>query len=183
MKSDLLQVPGAQLYYEIRGSGPLLLNIAGGAMDSNGLALLADELAGDYTVVNYDPRGNSRSVRESGGPPLSVELLADDALALLDTLDAASAKIFGSSGGAMAALDLVARHPERVEVLIAHEPPSTELLPDADELRAQGAKISETFRKQGPGAAMQLFMTTAGLEAPRRVTFHPHGRCRPECNA
>src|ERR1035441_7162684 len=55
-----LAVPGARLYYERRGTGPLLLLI-GSPMDSAGLAGLAAAMAGDYTVVTYDPRGIGNS--------------------------------------------------------------------------------------------------------------------------
>ena len=57
-----LDVPGARLYYERRGAGPLLLMI-GSPMDSTGFAGLADALAGRYTVVTYDPRGIGHSRR------------------------------------------------------------------------------------------------------------------------
>src|SRR6266851_5344586 len=43
--THLLDVPGARLYYERRGSGPLLLMI-GSPMDSTGFAGLASALAG-----------------------------------------------------------------------------------------------------------------------------------------
>jgi pimeloyl-ACP methyl ester carboxylesterase len=36
MKTETLQVPGASLYYEVRGSGPVLLMIPGGPMDADG---------------------------------------------------------------------------------------------------------------------------------------------------
>jgi len=49
-----LDVPGARLYYEIRGSGPLLL-LLGSPMDSGGFAGVAAELADSYTAVTYDP--------------------------------------------------------------------------------------------------------------------------------
>ncbi len=62
-----LSVPGAGLYYERRGSGPLLLMI-GSPMDSTGFASLADALAGEYTVVTYDPRGIGYSSREDAPP-------------------------------------------------------------------------------------------------------------------
>ncbi len=53
-KSGTLRVPGASLSYEVRGSGPLLLLIgggAGGAGDWNGFF---NSLTDAYTVVTYD---------------------------------------------------------------------------------------------------------------------------------
>ena len=49
-----LEVPGGSVYYELRGSGPLLL-VFGQPMTSGGFAALADLLAEDHTVVTYDP--------------------------------------------------------------------------------------------------------------------------------
>ena len=53
-------VPGARIYYEVRGSGPVLV-IAGSPMASRFFAPLADALADSYTVVTHDPRGISGS--------------------------------------------------------------------------------------------------------------------------
>ena len=65
--TNTLKVPGATLYYKVRGAGPLLLLICGGIYDAAGYAGLADRLADRYTVVTYDRRGNSRSPLD--GPP------------------------------------------------------------------------------------------------------------------
>ncbi|MGN6175885.1 MAG: alpha/beta fold hydrolase [Streptosporangiaceae bacterium] len=69
IKTGTLKVPGASLYHEIRGSGPVLLLICGGVYDAAGYAGLAQQLADRYTVVTYDRRGNSRSPLD--GPPSS----------------------------------------------------------------------------------------------------------------
>jgi pimeloyl-ACP methyl ester carboxylesterase len=61
MKIQTLKVPGATLYYETQGSGPVLLMIMGGFGDAGGFEGVASFLAKDYTVVTYDPCGNSRS--------------------------------------------------------------------------------------------------------------------------
>jgi pimeloyl-ACP methyl ester carboxylesterase len=71
--------------------------------------------------------------------------------------------VFGSSGGAVSGLALVARHPSRVRTLVAHEPPVLELLPDAAEQRAETDAIIETFHREGMGAAWMKFMATAGF--------------------
>src|SRR5258706_16376009 len=83
MKAQTLQLPGATLYYEMRGSGPVLLLIAGGAADAGAFEDLASLLAHDYTIVTYDPRGNSRSSLD--GPPedQQIEVHSDDARRLL----------------------------------------------------------------------------------------------------
>jgi pimeloyl-ACP methyl ester carboxylesterase len=157
-------VPGARLHYEIRGgSGPLVL-VIGSPMASAEFAPLADALAGDHTVVTYDPRGYANSPVDDPDAQCAVEQRADDVKAILDDLGAESADLFGSSGGAVTGLALVARHPGRVRTLIAHEPPLLELLPDAAEQRANTEAIVDTFHRDGFGAAWMHFMRNAGFD-------------------
>jgi len=158
-----LPVPGASLYYEVRGSGPVLLMIPGGPMDADGFVQIAERLADSYTVVTYDCRGNSRSPMQGSWDELTVELAADDAHRLLDALGPDQAYVLGSSGGATYGLDLVARYPGRVRTLVAHEPPVSELLPDAARYHALNQQIGETYRSEGTFAAMQLFMKGVGF--------------------
>ncbi|MFI5664216.1 alpha/beta fold hydrolase [Streptomyces sp. NPDC051684] len=158
-----LDVPGARLRYEVRGSGPLLL-LMGSPMDAAAFAPLAEALAGDHTVVTHDPRGISGSVLDDPEQDSTPELRADDVSALLDALEADSADVLGSSGGAVTGLALIARHPGRVRTLVAHEPPLLELLPDAAEQRAAAEDIVATFHREGVAAAWGRFMGNAGFD-------------------
>ena len=157
----LLDVPGARLHYEVRGTGPLLL-VMGSPMGAAMFAPLADALAADFTVVTHDPRGIARSPIDDPEQDSTPELRADDVAALLDALGADAADVFGSSGGAVTGLALVARHPDRVRTLVAHEPPVLDLLPDAAERHAGTEEIIATFHAHGVGAAFAKFMRTAG---------------------
>lgn len=161
--SRSLDVPGARLHYEIRGSGPLLL-IVGSPMTAAEFAPLAQAMADDHTVVTYDPRGFGSSPVDDPDSPSNPDLRADDVAAILDDLGATSADVFGSSGGAVTGLALVARHPGRVRTLIAHEPPLLELLPDAEEQRAATQDIADTFLSDGLHAAWMKFMVNAGFD-------------------
>src|SRR5215217_3352322 len=99
MKADMLHVPGATLYYETRGSGPVLLLIAGGGTDAGVFEGLAHFLAADYTVVSYDPRGNSRSPLDEPPEDQQIEVHSDDARLLLETVANDPAAVFGTSSG------------------------------------------------------------------------------------
>ena len=156
-------VLGAHLHYEVRGAGPLLL-VIGSPMASAEFAPLADALAGDHTVVTYDPRGYANSPVDDPDAQSAVEQRADDVKAILDDLGAESADLFGSSGGAVTGLALVARHPGRVRTLVAHEPPLLELLPDAAQQRANTEAIIATFHRDGFQAAWMHFMRNAGFD-------------------
>jgi pimeloyl-ACP methyl ester carboxylesterase len=163
MKAETLQVPGASMYYEVRGSGPVLLMIPGGPMDADGFKGIAERLADAYTVVTYDCRGNSRSPMQTPWEDLTVGLFADDAKRLLDAVSIDQADVLGSSGGATYALDLVARYPGRVRTLVAHEPPVSELLPDAARYHTLNEQVGETYRGEGTFAAMQMFTKGVGF--------------------
>src|SRR6476620_5856844 len=117
MKTDTLTVPGATLYYEVRGAGPTLLLICGGVYDAAGYAGLAGQLADRYTVVTYDRRGNSRSPLDSPPETQRIEVHADDAHRVLAAVGDDPAYVFGNSSGAMIGLELAARHPEQVRTV------------------------------------------------------------------
>jgi pimeloyl-ACP methyl ester carboxylesterase len=166
IKSDTLRVPGASLYYEVRGSGPLLLMIAGGggggSGDWNGFV---NHLTDAYTVVTYDRRGSLRSALDNPDEEIPLEIHSDDAHRLLAALTSEAAYVFGSSAGALVGLDLVARHPEQVHTLVAHEPPAHYLLPDTEQ--SQDDPL-ETYRREGGLAALRKFMAQGGMSHENR---------------
>ncbi|CUU57418.1 Pimeloyl-ACP methyl ester carboxylesterase [Parafrankia irregularis] len=180
-----LRVRGATLHYETRGQGPLLLLIPGGTGGAAAFDAIADNLAAEYTVATYDPRGMSRSVLDDPEAQQRVAEHADDAFRVLQLLSPAEpVRVFGASSGAIVALDLLSTHPERIERVVAHEPPVVELLPDAAEHRALIARVQETFRRQGLMPAMAVF--AAGLErdggaAPKaEIELPPQAAARAE---
>ena len=156
MEARTLKVPGATLYHEVRGSGPVLLCIPGGPTDAGMFTDLARRLADRYTVVTYDPRGHSRSALDGERGDIPVSLHADDAAAILATFHG-RAHVYGNSGGGTVGLELVARHPDRVRTVVSHEAPIMELLPDAEEWRAGFAEISEIYGAEGVFPAMARF--------------------------
>lgn len=132
-KIGILKVHDATLYYEVRGKGPILLMIPAAGCDANSYVKVAYYLSDWYTVVTYDRRGYSRSKINSSEKIPTVESNGDDAHCLLDMLSNEPANVYGSSAGAIIALDLVARYPEQVRILIAHEPPKApSLTPQID---------------------------------------------------
>jgi len=158
-----LRVPGANLYYEVYGSGPLLLLIHGGGGGAYVFNQIIGHLANRYSVVTYDRRGLSRSTLDDPEEEQLVERHSDDAHLLLKELsnEYEPAYVFGSSGGAIVGLDLAARYPEQVKTLIAHEPPS-HLLPEADAIQEMGA-IREIYLREGLAAAFQKLAAQSGF--------------------
>ncbi|UBU17082.1 alpha/beta fold hydrolase [Nonomuraea gerenzanensis] len=162
--SHTLEVPGATLAYDVReagGSGEPILLMIGSPMDASGFTTLASHFQ-DRTVVTYDPRGVSRSKRTDGLAESTPELHADDLHRLIDAVGGGPVDVFASSGGAVNALALVARHPEQVRTLVAHEPPVARVLPDAERAMAVIRDMRETYEREGFGPAMAKFIATTG---------------------
>ena len=158
MEAKTLKVPGATLYYEVRGSGPVLLAIPGGPTEASVFTAFAEQLADRYTVVTYDPRGHSRSPVDNRDEDVSVAQHASDAAALIEEVSHSEpAYVLGSSGGATIGLELVVRHGDKVKAFVGHEPPVMELLPDADRWRTIFKDLQDTYRKEGVFAAFGKF--------------------------
>ncbi|KPM55975.1 alpha/beta hydrolase [Frankia sp. R43] len=180
-----LRVHGATLHYETRGQGPLLLLIPGGTGGAAAFDAIADDLAGEFTVATYDPRGMSRSTLDDPEADQRVTEHADDAFRLLQLLSPGEpAQVFGASSGAIAALDLLVTHPERIQRVVAHEPPVVELLPDAAKHRALIAGVLAAFHSQGLMPAMAMFaagLARDGVAAPKaEIEVPPQAVARAE---
>jgi pimeloyl-ACP methyl ester carboxylesterase len=170
-----LDVPGASIYYEVRGSGPLLALIAA-PMGASGFAALAELMAPHYTVVTYDPRGSEHSTVTDRTETTTHELLAEDVHGVLKSVSDEPAAILGSSGGAVTGLALVTAYPEQVSVLVAHEPPLVTLLTNAPEELAKVDEIYHTYLQAGSDAAMRKFLLSIGVlgeEGSRQLAAMP----------
>lgn len=163
-----LETPGAAIYYEVRGSGPGLLIIPTGNGDAAPFAPMADALAERFTVVTYDRRGFSRSpVR---GPVVTENRIADDVLdarQLIDRVVSAPGQVLGTCSGAIVALALLEKHPDRVKTVVAHEPPLTGLLPDAIAWTEFHASLYDTYVRSGSDAARDIFKARMKLGQTR----------------
>ncbi|HEX2244098.1 MAG TPA: alpha/beta hydrolase [Gammaproteobacteria bacterium] len=155
---SFLQVSGAQIYYETRGSGPLLLLIPGASGDANVFSGLAQELSIRCTVATYDRRGFTRSSlngRQDYAHRLDTD--ADDALALIRHLTDQPALVFGTSSGAVVALHLLIRHPDAVRKLVSFEPAAMRLLPDGQVWIDFFHEVYQVYRRFGTHPALALF--------------------------
>lgn len=155
---SLLTVNGAELYHEVRGKGPPVLMIMGATGDAGHLQALAEALSDEFTVVTYDRRANGRSPRPSGWSTTTVEEQADDAAGLVGALGLVPAAIFGTSIGAIYALDMVIRHPGAVGAAVLHEPPLYSVLDRPQDALAEIAPaLREAMLAGGAQAAIERF--------------------------
>jgi pimeloyl-ACP methyl ester carboxylesterase len=161
METHTLETPEVDLVYDVRGPLPPAdgrppLFLIGAPMDASGFASLASHLA-DRTVLTYDPRGLGRSTRKDGRVTHTPVDNAVDVHRIIETLGG-PVEMFASSGGAVTALELVAKHPHDVTTLVAHEPPLASVLPDADRAARAFAAVRSAYDARGWGAGMAAFI-------------------------
>jgi pimeloyl-ACP methyl ester carboxylesterase len=158
----ILDTGGADIAYDVHGPLPTAdgrppLVMIGQPMDAGGFATLASHFP-DRTVITYDPRGLGRSLRKDGRDDHTPTVQAGDVHAVIEALGAGPVEMFASSGGAVAALALVAAHPGDGVTLVAHEPPLIPVLPDAEAAERARAGFHEAYEAGGSGAGMAAFI-------------------------
>jgi pimeloyl-ACP methyl ester carboxylesterase len=156
-----LNVPGATLTYDVRRSEsttepPLVL--IGSPMGAGGFPSLAAHFP-DRTIVTYDPRNNGeRSPADDPSVPITPEVQADDVHAVIEAVGGGPVDMFATSGGAIVSLALVAKYPNDIRTLVAHEPPFASLVPDREQALAANKAIHDAYMANGAPAGMGKFM-------------------------
>lgn len=143
------------LHHDITGRGPVLLLLPGGAGHPMGLAPVTEALAEHFTVVTYDPLGLAHGRLGEPVEDQRVQDWGDGARRVLDAVlpGGDSAYVLGTSSGGVVALDLLARHSERLRHVVAHEPPCVGVLPDGARQLAAFREVYDAYRAAGPAAA------------------------------
>lgn len=157
-----LETAEAGLVYDVHGpasadsSAPPLVMV-GQPMAADGFTTLASFFP-ERTVVTYDPRGIGRSVRKDGRVEHEPEVQARDVHAVIGAVGGGPVDLFGSSGGAVTALALVAAFPGDVRTLVAHEPPLLSVVPDAAAAERARNAVTDAYLAKGFGAGMAAFI-------------------------
>ena len=159
--TQTLAVPGATLTYDVRTSEgttepPLVL--IGSPMGAGGFPSLAAHFP-DRTIVTFDPRNNGeRSPADDPTVQITPDVQSDDAHAVIEAVGGGPVDMFASSGGAVVALALVAKYPDDLRTLVAHEPPLASLVSDREQALAATRAIYDVYQADGAGAGMGKFM-------------------------
>ncbi len=115
--SGHIDANGIRIYYAVYGAGPPAILLHGGLANADYWGLQIPALAPHHTVIILDSRGHGRSTKDLRS--FSYDMMADDVIALMNVLGMPKADIVGWSDGAVAALDLAMRHPNRVGKIVA----------------------------------------------------------------
>lgn len=119
-----IQANGLEVQYHRTGAGsgkPPLLLLHGYTDNAMCWAPVARKLEDHYDIIMTDARGHG----STRGPinDMAVDLLADDAAAVIQALDIAPAFVWGHSMGGVQTLSLAARYPSLVRAVILEDPP------------------------------------------------------------
>jgi pimeloyl-ACP methyl ester carboxylesterase len=143
---------GTTIAFDRLGSGPPVVLVCGGSVDRMADAAIAQELASDFTVFNYDRRGRG----DSGNTlPYAIDREVEDIEAVIGAAGG-SAFLWGSSSGAV--LALIAAESVPVTKLALWEPPFIPEgvpRPPEDQVSQYETRIAEGRR----GDAGEYFMT------------------------
>jgi pimeloyl-ACP methyl ester carboxylesterase len=143
---------GTSIAFDRIGEGPAVVLVSGGSVDRMSLAPLAQELASDFTVLNYDRRGRGPS---GDTPPYAIDREIEDIEAVVDAAGGEAA-IFGSSSGAVLAM-FAAEAGVGIGKLTMWEPPFIPEgfpKPPADQVERYETMVAEGRR----GDAVEFFM-------------------------
>jgi pimeloyl-ACP methyl ester carboxylesterase len=157
--TGILKVSGAELYYETKGEGPVLLMIPGANGDHFIFTPIREILSKTFTVVTYDRRGfsGSKLVGEQDYTQ-RINTDANDAASLIKHLTSEPAYVFASSSGALVSLQLMCLHSDLIEALIPHEPTALKYLPDGEKWKVAVQEIYDIYTKEGQGPAKEKFV-------------------------
>jgi 3-oxoadipate enol-lactonase len=109
-------VNGIDVYFELHGEGPPLLNISGSGNDLRRSPASILPVNRAFETLHYDQRGLGQTSKPD--TDYTMADYADDAAALIDSMGWASCHVLGTSFGGMVALNLAVRHPDLVDRLV-----------------------------------------------------------------
>lgn len=158
---------GAQLYFEVHGSGDPLVILHGFGGCSQDWAALTAEWAAHFQLIVPDMRGHGRS--SSPSRIFRHQEAAGDILALLDHLGVGTFKGLGVSGGGNVLLHLATRQPERVRAMVLVSATSYFPAQARPIMRRYPESLSdedwETLRRRHPGGDPQIKTLLASVKA------------------
>lgn len=177
-RTGYADINGARFYYQIYGDLnsrqlPLLV-LHGAYMSSEAMAPLIRPFVGSRPVIALDARGHGRTGDLPGG--ITYEQMADDAADVLDALQVRSADVLGFSMGAITAIKMAIRHPDKVgkQIIVSGTYSRDGWHPEVNQALAQatpeafaGSPLQAEYQRISPtpNAFAELVSKIRGLDA------------------
>jgi pimeloyl-ACP methyl ester carboxylesterase len=153
---EIANVNGAELEYEVVGSGEPVLLVSPVLADGFLPLLTEPALSDHYQLIRYHKRGWVGSTHTPG--PVSVGDHAADAAALLEHLGVSRAHVAGHSSGAAHAAQLTLDHPEKVHTLMLLEL-SLLPVPSCEAFLQQASPAFEAYGNGDHEGALAIFLS------------------------
>ena len=170
MTPPTVEAGGVELAYEEWGEGPAVVLVHGTATARTVWRETIDALGDGMRAIAYDRRayGDSGAPEPYGGTTVGEQ--ADDLAELIERLEAAPAVLCGHELGALAALDLAARHPALAERVVVVEPPLLWLVPDGtDAVADMREAVARAAREDGAAGAVRAYLEEIGGPGVREL--------------
>lgn len=111
-----IKINDAEIYYELHGHGEPLILIAGYTCDHLFWGAMLEELKRYFQVLIFDNRGVGQT--KDSNQPLTLEIIADDTIALAQKLGLARPHILGQSMGGAIAQTIAYKYPDKINKLM-----------------------------------------------------------------
>jgi 2-(acetamidomethylene)succinate hydrolase len=154
---------GVELAYDERGAGRAVVLVHGTATARTVWRETVERLGDGVRTIAYDRRayGDSGAPEPYGGTTVGEQ--ADDLAALIEALEAAPAVVCGHELGALACLDVAARHAPLVAGMVLIEPPMLWLVAAGTDAVAELREaVAGAARDEGAAGAVRAYLETAG---------------------
>ena len=116
-KSGYVDTDDCRLYYEVTGQGEALVFLHGNGGSSKEFENNIKDFSSDYCCIAIDMRLQGRSGKKTK-QELTYELFADDVIKVLDNLNIDKFFVIGFSDGAITAITLAQKYPQRVKKMV-----------------------------------------------------------------
>jgi pimeloyl-ACP methyl ester carboxylesterase len=150
---NFVEVDGAQVYYQIQGEGEPMLLIHGYPLSGELFRDNVGPLSEQYQVITVDLRGFGMSVAPS--QEASIEIYAQDVLAVMDELGLEQAVVGGMSMGGIVIFEMVRQAPERLSGIILID---TVHLPAGVAEAAMWRGEAEQAQQEGVGSLVDFLL-------------------------
>ena len=154
-----VQVNGMQMYYEVSGQGEPLIVLHGAYMNIPAMGAIIPALAKNHRVYALEAQGHGRTTDINR--PITYPNLADDVAAFMDAVGLKKADVFGYSMGAGTGLQLVIRHPDKVNKLVAAS------------LAYDSSGLQPEFKALIPQMKVEMFLQMPFAEQYRKLSPTP----------
>ena len=152
-------VNGMQMYYEVSGRGEPMIVLHGSFMNIPAMGAIIPALAKNHRVYALELQGHGRTTDINR--PITYPNLADDVAAFMDAVGLPKADVFGYSLGAGVGLQLVIRHPAKVNKLIAAS------------VAYDTAGLQPEFKAMIPQMTVEMFLQTPFVAQYRKLSPTP----------